>query len=260
MISATCDSCGKRFNVPEAYAGKTAKCKICGGRVKFPELEIASVGAEGALAHEEAAREDRGSQIENHQTEAATAVDHSPPSSILNPPSSLPPSAPSAASAAAPIRIPMRTRRLRADAESMRNAFRDSQYIKVEALEGDPPEAYRVLYHIDSLEPGPDGKPIPRHEHEVEIQLTSEYPRLSPKCKIRTPIFHPNFDPTTICVGDHWTAGERLVDLVVRIGEMIAFQAYNIQSPLDAEAAMWTDLNRGLLPTDARELRPADLE
>ena len=57
-----------------------------------------------------------------------------------------------------------------------------------------------------------------------------------------------------------WTAGERLVDLVVRIGEMIAFQAYNIQSPLDAEAAMWADLNRGLLPTDARDLRPADLE
>jgi ubiquitin-protein ligase len=117
-----------------------------------------------------------------------------------------------------------------------------------------------VQYSIESLEPGPEGKPQPRNTHEIEIQLTSEYPRLSPKCRILTPIFHPNFDATTICVGDHWTAGERLVDLVVRIGEMIAYQAYNIQSPLDAEAAMWADLNRGLLPTDARDLRPADLE
>jgi ubiquitin-protein ligase len=255
MISATCDSCGKLFKVPEAYAGKTAKCKICGGRVKFPELEV--VGAEAILDGGSARMEDRGSKIEDRETEVAAAADRSPPSSILNPPSSLPAAPPSPA---APIRIPMRTRRLRADAESMQIAFHSSPFIKVEALEGDPPEAYRVLYHIDSLEPGPDGKPVPRHEHEVEIQLTSEYPRLSPKCKIRTPIFHPNFDPTTICVGDHWTAGERLVDLVVRIGEMIAFQAYNIQSPLDAEAAMWTDLNRGLLPTDARDLRPADLE
>ena len=65
-----------------------------------------------------------------------------------------------------------------------------------------------------------------------------------------TPIFHPNIDPATICVGDHWTAGERLVDLAVRIGEMIAYQAYNIQSPLDAEAAMWADLNAAKLPVD----------
>ena len=63
-----------------------------------------------------------------------------------------------------------------------------------------------------------------------------------------TPVFHPNIDPATICVGDHWTAGERLVDLAVRIGEMIAYQAYNIQSPLDAEAAMWADLNQQASP------------
>jgi hypothetical protein len=70
---------------------------------------------------------------------------------------------------------------------------------------------------------------------------------------------HPNFDPTTICVGDHWTAAERLVDLVVRIGEMIAYQAYNVKSPLDGEAAMWADLNQHRLPIDKRDLRPPGL-
>ncbi len=154
----------------------------------------------------------------------------------------------------------MRTRRLRADAEAMNTAFAGSDAIKVKPLAGDPPEAYRITYHIESLEPGADGKPQPRDLHEVEIQLTSDYPRLSPSCKILTPIFHPNFDASTICVGDHWTAGERLVDLVIRIGEMIAYQAYNIQSPLDAQAAMWADLNRGLLPTDLRNLHPPALE
>jgi hypothetical protein len=39
---------------------------------------------------------------------------------------------------------------------------------------------------------------------------------------------------------------------------MIAYQAYNIQSPLDAEAAMWADLNPQSLPTDRRPLRPGD--
>ena len=61
-----------------------------------------------------------------------------------------------------------------------------------------------------------------------------------------------------ICVGDHWTAGERLVDLIVRIGEMITYQAYNIKSPLDGEAAMWADINRDQLPIDNCNLRPAD--
>ena len=60
-------------------------------------------------------------------------------------------------------------------------------------------------------------------------------------------------------VGDHWTAGERLVDLVVRIGEMLAYQAYNIRSPLDARAAMWADLNPDKLPTDPKTIRPAEL-
>lgn len=152
----------------------------------------------------------------------------------------------------------MRIRRLTADAEQMREAFRDSPHIKVVSMEGDPPELYRLEYHVKSLDRGKRAdQPVPRDTHLVEIQLTSEYPRQSPKCRMLTPVFHPNIDPATICVGDHWAAGERLVDLAVRIGEMLAYQAYNIKSPLDAEAAMWADLNQGKLPTDGRDLRPA---
>jgi len=159
-----------------------------------------------------------------------------------------------------PTKIPMRTRRLTSDAQAIASAFYASDSIKVTPLAGDPPEAYRIDYTVQSLERGEDGQPKPRHEHQVEIQLTSDYPRMSPKCKMLTPIFHPNIDPATICVGDHWTAGERLADLIVRIGEMIAYQQYNIKSPLDAEAAMWADLNGASLPTDAKNLRPAAME
>jgi ubiquitin-protein ligase len=159
---------------------------------------------------------------------------------------------------AAPPRTPMRTRRLQADATQMSEVFANSELIKVKPLAGNPPEAYQVEYSIVSLERGRGGKPVARDKHLVEIRLTSDYPRLSPQCKMLTPVFHPNIDPSTICVGDHWTAGERLVDLTVRIGEMLAYQAYNIQSPLDAEAAMWADLNQSKLPTDPRPLRPGD--
>jgi ubiquitin-protein ligase len=179
------------------------------------------------------------------------------------------PAAPMSVAASSPVaaptgRVPMRTRRLMADARQMAHAFASFPLIRVWPLAGDPPEKYHVEYGIQGLERGKSkgGRVVPvvRERHVVEIQLTSDYPRQAPHCKMLTPVFHPNIDPSTICVGDHWTAGERLVDLVVRIGEMIAYQAYNIKSPLDAEAAMWADLNGAKLPIDGRSLRPAELE
>jgi ubiquitin-protein ligase len=155
---------------------------------------------------------------------------------------------------------PMRIRRLMADAQQMRKAFASSEFIRVHAREGDPPDTYKIEYRIASLARDSKGKPVSRQEHEVEIHLTHDYPRLSPMCRMLTPIFHPNIDSSTICVGDHWTAGERLADLVVRIGEMLAYQAYNIKSPLDGEAAMWADLNQEKLPTDSRNLRPREMD
>ena len=99
-----------------------------------------------------------------------------------------------------------------------------------------------------------------RERHIAEIRLISDYPRLAPACRMLTPIFHPNIDDSAICVGDHWVAGEHLTDLIIRIAQMIAYQAYNIKSPLDAEAAMYADLNVDKFPTDSRSLRPAGME
>ena len=158
-------------------------------------------------------------------------------------------------------KLPPRLRRLKADAEQMKQAFERFPLIKVRNTSGDPIDTYEIEYYVRGLERIPGRQdPIERNYHVVEIRLTYEYPRLSPKCKMLTPIFHPNIEPATICVGDHWTAGERLVDLAVRIGEMITYQAYNIKSPLDAEAAMWADLHMRELPVDDRNLRPPELE
>lgn len=180
---------------------------------------------------------------------------------VVPPPTAVDPAPPTADPAPAAPKLPMRTRRLMADAQQMAEAFARSQLIRVRPVAGEPPETYHVEYHVRGLERGNgDDEPVARDLHRVEIQLTAEYPRQSPKCKMLTPVFHPNIDPATICVGDHWTAGERLADLVVRIGEMLAYQAYNIKSPLDGEAAMWADLNAERLPVDARNLRPAEME
>jgi len=158
-------------------------------------------------------------------------------------------------------KLPPRLRRLKADAEQMRHAFENFDLIKIRAATGDPPDTYEVEFYVKGLERiAGRREPIERSYHLAEIKLISEYPRMGPQCKMLTPCFHPNIEPATICVGDHWTAGERLVDLVVRIGEMITYQAYNIKSPLDGEAAMWADLHMRELPVDDRNLRPPEID
>jgi ubiquitin-protein ligase len=155
---------------------------------------------------------------------------------------------------AASAKLPVRTRRLIADLRQMQQAFADGSLIRIMETEGEPAEVYKIEYNIRGIESLQSKRPVFREKHVAEIRMARDYPRLSPMCRMLTPIFHPNIDESSICVGDHWTAGERLADLAVRIGEMIAYQAYNVKSPLNGEAAMWADLNPDALPIDNRNL------
>jgi len=148
-------------------------------------------------------------------------------------------------------RPPLRVRRLMSDADAVKIAFSNHPHVRVQSTVGDPAETYRFTFKVKGLTRDAKGRPAALNEHVAEIQLGADYPRLPPVCKMISPIFHPNIDTSYICIGDHWTAGERLVDLVTRIAEMIGYQAYNIRSPLDGEAAMWADLNASKLPLDA---------
>lgn len=155
-----------------------------------------------------------------------------------------------------------RTRRLIADFEKIRDAFVGHPHVSIQPLGGYPPERYRVIYKVRGLRPGRGG-PVVAPVHEAEIYLHHDYPRLKPKCISLTPVFHPNFSPERggiICIGDHWAAGETLVDVVVQIGHMIQFKKYNVNSALNPQAARWTLANEHLLPVDNKELYPPEPE
>lgn len=254
MIRFSCDGCGKTFAVPDEYVGRKARCKGCGAMMVVPAL------AEGGGAPENPAV--AIGQMEKISITSTSPADHSVSPVTGNPPDiaiGTKHNPGSTDQATAPLaggdRLPVRMRRLVAEARQVTETFAASQVITVTPEPGPAPEKYAVLYRLKGLEKtGPS--PSVREEHRIEIELGADYPRMKPQCRILTPIFHPNFDATTICVGDHWTAGERLVDLIIRIGEMIAFQDYNIKSPLNGEAAMWTDLNRKSLPIDPRPVAP----
>ena len=110
MITFTCSGCGRPFSVRDQDAGRSAKCKTCGTLVTVPEpVRVAAGATEGNGAAPAAVDTQRA-------TEAAPQ----------------------------PRRIPMRLRRLTADAQQMAAAFRDFGPIRVVSTEGDPPEVYQL--------------------------------------------------------------------------------------------------------------------
>ena len=147
----------------------------------------------------------------------------------------------------------VRLRRLQADYERVVASFDQHPYIALLQASGNPPERYEFEFRVCGLVPAAGG-PVEHRAHRAEVFLPLDYPRRPPFCRMLTPVFHPNIDPQKICIGDHWSAGESLPQLIVRIAEMICYQSYNVKSPLNAEAAAWAETHLLRLPLDAADL------
>ena len=149
-----------------------------------------------------------------------------------------------------------RTRRLKLDHETLAHRFAGSPVIAIIGMAGLPPEMYRFQFNLKGIYVTPAGEILERDTHVLEVHLSLEYPRRAPQCRMLTPVFHPNFDEASVCIGDFWAASEGLDDLVIRIGRMIAYQEYNTRSPLNGLAAKWAAEHTNLLPIDSRVVAP----
>ena len=232
-FSFRCPLCQKILQAKDSSVGKRKPCPLCKATIIIPSSE--------------ASKSDKPT---NNPDRVVISFPDSHPS---------PQTTPQAATPQPPQgKLPPRLRRLYSDLELVSSRLAKSPFIRIRKHEGTPPDLYLIEYNIRGTESLKDGKIIYRNQHFAEIRLTSEYPRQAPVCRLLTPIFHPNFEPAHICIGDHWTAQERLIDLIIRIGEMITYQSYNIKSPLNGEAAKWADLNPNMLPVDKSDLIPPD--
>jgi ubiquitin-protein ligase len=153
----------------------------------------------------------------------------------------------------------VRLRRLQSDYGKLCDFLRRQPRLRMIRAEGQPPELYQLEYQIAGLRQTDDQLHVVK-SHVVEIRLPRNYPRTPPQCRMLTPIFHPNIAPHAICIGDHWNAGEPLWSMIARIGEMIAYQSYNVKSPLNGEAARWAEQNLERLPLDRVNMRVDELE
>src|ERR1700739_1133881 len=149
-----------------------------------------------------------------------------------------------------------RIRRLKLDHDQLMQKFAGWPLIQISGTAGMPPEVYRFVYNIKGLFVTPTGEIQERAQHHLEVNFSLGYPRRAPQCRMLTPVFYPNFDDSTVCIGDFWAASEGLDDLVVRIGRMIAYQEYNTRSPLNGLAAKWAAEHQSLLPIDDQIVAP----
>ena len=142
------------------------------------------------------------------------------------------------------------------DEETLQHLLQGWPLIQITGKAGIPPEIYRFTYNLRGLHVSGSGEILERDSHVLEVNLTLGYPRRAPQCRMLTPVFHPNFDDSMVCIGDFWAASEGLDQLVIRIGRMITYQEYNTRSPLNGLAAKWAAQNSHLLPIDPRPVAP----
>jgi hypothetical protein len=143
---------------------------------------------------------------------------------------------------------------LKADHDALRRLAHLHPKIEIEGVFGNPPERYRLKLKVKSLRERDGGEALETvAEHRLEVTMPKGYPRDAPLFRMLTPVFHPNIAPHAVCVGDDWTAGEPLDLLIQRVGEILAYQSYNIKSPLNGRAAQWVDEHQDRIPIDREE-------
>jgi ubiquitin-protein ligase len=115
--------------------------------------------------------------------------------------------------------------------------FLSNPLISVDPAKGDPPNEYLLTYRISGLTHSIDGTIEELDEHKIELAIPFGFPHFPPSCKPKTDIYHPDFDPGAICIGEVWEDNPSLTDLIVRLGQMINGEFYSKENAFNNDAA-----------------------
>jgi ubiquitin-protein ligase len=120
--------------------------------------------------------------------------------------------------------------------------------ITVEASKGQSPDQYTISYAIAGLCKNEQGEVKTSQKHTVELTIPFGFPHFPPSCKPKTEIFHPDFDPAAICLGNFWETNPSLPELIMHIGRMINGEEFTTTNSFNEEAAEWYTRNREKFP------------
>ncbi len=121
----------------------------------------------------------------------------------------------------------------------VREYFVSHPVISIRPIHGDPPDQYEITYTLTGMCTSGEGKISESTDHRVELAIPFGFPHFPPSCKPKSDIFHPDFDPAAICLGDFWEQDRTLADLIVHIGQMINGEIYSTTNAFNEDAAAW---------------------
>ncbi len=142
------------------------------------------------------------------------------------------------------------TKQLEAIYQEISQRFSDNGHISVTPLDGEPPEKYEVTYRIIGIYKDKSGRILEKDSHTITINIPFGFPHFPPSCKPKTDLFHPDFDPAAICIGEFWGKDRSISDLIFYIGTMISGRAFSTDNAFNEEAAQWYKENSSRLPFD----------
>ncbi len=117
------------------------------------------------------------------------------------------------------------------------------------------PEKYLILYSCAGLVKSDEGEIQVTENHAMSIVLGYDFPAKPPILIWYTQIWHPNFNTPHVCtMGRPFAASVPIYRIVLTIGEMVQYRNYNLDSPLNHEAATWARQNAQYFPVDDRDL------
>ncbi len=140
----------------------------------------------------------------------------------------------------------VRMRALVADHRDMEELAEWNKHITFKANTTHAPTKYTVTFDCFGFEALlEDGhKPKTTDHHQMEIILDADYPRMAPRVRWLTPIFHPNIKPDNgaVCLGvimDRYTPGLGVARLVTMLLEMAQYRNFDQYNPMNKTAAQW---------------------
>jgi hypothetical protein len=118
-----------------------------------------------------------------------------------------------------------------------------------------PPEKYMIRFNCRGLWRREDGAILEAPYHLMEVVFGVDYPSKPPTFVWLTPIWHPNLKRPYICLEGRPFAVGWTLDLIVKeVGRLVMYQSYNVNDPLNHEAAAWARDNAHRFPVDDRDL------
>ena len=142
--------------------------------------------------------------------------------------------------------------RLQHERRQLERNFAYHPHIHVVSTPDDPPADYEIDFQVRTLRISEAGELEYADSVKMRLWLPPSFPYAPPALLPLSPLFHPNISTEGVHLSMPWQASDSLTDYLQKVGELLAWRAYDPESVVNPEAMEWLEANAAVLPLDAQ--------